>query len=70
MTPDRASRSFGISTLLGSVALFAGLAILLFEFMAGDGLSIIGAGIALVGGSVLFLSKKDGEGSTGPEDAP
>lgn len=61
MTPSRSSRGFSISRLLGVVAVFAGAAIVLFEFMSVGDISLVGATIGAAGGAVLIFSNDDTE---------
>lgn len=61
MTQSRSSRGFGISRLLGVIALFAGVAIVLFEFMSVGDISLVGATIGAAGGAVLIFAKDDTE---------
>lgn len=70
MTPSRSSRGFGISRLLGVVAVFSGAAIVLFEYMSVGDISLVGATIGATGGAVLIFSNADTEEADEEEAGP
>lgn len=70
MSTSRSSRGFGISRLLGVVAVFAGVAIVLFEFLSVGDISLVGATIGAAGGAVLIFSNDDTEEAQEEEAGP
>lgn len=50
-----------ILVVLGWIVLMAGLAILAYEFLQGEGLSLVGAGIVVAGGAVVWAEGRKNE---------
>lgn len=60
MNTSTAHRGGGLTQVLAWLVLPAGLAILVVELVRGDGISLVGAGAAVVGGAVLSSDRRSG----------
>lgn len=58
MTASGTPRGGRMTRILGWIAVIAGVAILIYELVWGDGLSLVGAGIAAVGAAVLLVPRE------------